>query len=343
VTVIELSPDLELTCADAGLLGGRFRLDRWAGEISGVSLWQATDELLRRSVAVHLLPDHVPAGLPEAVQAAARVNDVRLCAVFDVCYDPGRSYLISEWAGEASLEQLLQGGLPGPALAATIMTGAAQALAAAHAGGRPHLCLTPRSVHWGRSGVKITGLGIDAALSGTTGTAGSDTAALARIMYAMLTGYWPGDPAESGLPAAPRTSTGLYEPAQIRPEVPALLSAITCHAMHDQPGQGATSIRTPAELAAALRPPQHVARVPAQHVARVPAPQAACVAPPQAACVAAPQAACVAAPQAACVPAEQYLAMPSEAPGCVPSQPAGKPAPRHARFTRRVNFASCAG
>src|SRR5580704_6787078 len=44
-----------------------------------------------------------------------------------------------------------------------------QAIAAAHAGGLAHLRLNPACLHWTRgSGVKITGLGIDAVLAGVT-------------------------------------------------------------------------------------------------------------------------------------------------------------------------------
>ena len=58
-------------------LGGRFRLGERVTAADGLSLWKAslwkaTDELLRRPVAVHLLPRGVPVPAPvvEAVQAA---------------------------------------------------------------------------------------------------------------------------------------------------------------------------------------------------------------------------------------------------------------------------------
>ncbi|MGH3125520.1 MAG: hypothetical protein ACRDND_31465, partial [Streptosporangiaceae bacterium] len=68
-------------------LGGRFRLDERvtaAGGWSG-SLWRATDELLCRPVAIHLLPRgvRVPARVMTAVQAAARINDPRLATIYD--------------------------------------------------------------------------------------------------------------------------------------------------------------------------------------------------------------------------------------------------------------------
>jgi hypothetical protein len=245
------------------VLGGRFRLDCRVSGTGGISLWKATDEVLRRPVAVHLLPAWSPArsSVAQAVQAGARVSDPRLATVFDADYSADCPYIVSEWACDPNLEDLLRTGLPSPALAALIIAEAADALAIAHESGRPHLCLGPRSLHWGRSGMKITGLGIDAALSGADASepASADTTALARILYALLTGYWPGDEANT-LPSAIRPRTGLYEPRQIRAGVPGILNAITCHAMQGQPGWGWPSISTPAGLATALRSAQQALR-----------------------------------------------------------------------------------
>lgn len=237
------------THADPVLLDGRFRLDWQISQRDGVSLWRATDELLCRPVAVRLLPAWTPVApaLAEAVQASARVNDARLAPIFDISYSAESPYIVSEWAGDPTLADLLRTGLPSPALAAFIVAEAAAALSLAHAGGRPHLRLGLRSLHWGSSGLKITGLGIDAALSaaetaGTAGTAdpgGTDTAALAQILYALLTGYWPAENAP--------------EPRQLSAGVPAILNAIVCQAL---PGAGPSSIRTLDGLATALRAAQ---------------------------------------------------------------------------------------
>ena len=255
-------------------LGGRFRLDERvtaAGGLSG-SLWRATDELLCRPVAIHLLPRgvRVPARVMAAVQAAARVNDPRLATIYDTDYDIEGPYIVSEWARGTHLEDLVLSGLPRPALAAAMIADAADALAVAHRAGRPHLCLSPRSLRWDPgSGLKITGLGIDAALSGSdiadpavAGVAGSagvagaagvagvaDTMALGRMLYALLTGCWPGDEA-TALPAAPRHNGHVYTPRQVRAGVPGVLDAITCHALQLQ---GTSAVLSPAGLTVALR------------------------------------------------------------------------------------------
>ena len=254
-------------------LGGRFRLEERISAASGpgsrvadsralavrpVSLWKATDEVLGRPVTMYLLPGPVPQQVVTAVQAAARVNDPRLATVYDTDFFGDLPYLVSEWTPGTHLEDLVLSGLPRPALAAAMMADAAAALAVAHEAGRPHLCLGPRSLSWDTgSGLKITGLGIDAALAGadqqTTDAAEADTIALGRVLYALLTGFWPG-PETTAVPAAPRHKGGVYTPRQVRAGVPGVLDAITCHVLRLRPaGAAARAGLTPAGLAAALR------------------------------------------------------------------------------------------
>ena len=255
-------------------LGGRFRLDErislddqvsgfpgpcgssW--EARGLSLWKATDQLLSRPVTIYLLPTgRVPRAVTDAVQAAAKVSDPRLATIYDTDFDEQCPYIVAEWTPGMHLEDLVLSGpfppaLPQPALAAAMIADAADAIAVAHRAGRPHLRLTPRSLRWDNgSGLKITGLGLDDALCG--GTAGNpvaaDTAALARMLYALLTGYWPGDE-PTALPAAPRHHGHVYTPRQVRAGVPGVLDTITCHALQLQ---ATSAVLSPAGLAVALR------------------------------------------------------------------------------------------
>ena len=237
-------------------LGGRFRLDERVTAAGQLPLWKATDELLRRPVTIHLLPRGVPVPqrVVEAVQAAARVSDPRLATIYDTDYSVDGPYIVSEWTRGMHLEDLVLSGLPSPALAAAMIADAADALAVAHRAGRPHLCLGARSLRWDTSsGLKITGLGLDAALSGTNAAdpAAADTLALARMLYAMLTGCWPGDE-PTALPAAPRHKGRVYTPRQVRAGVPGVLDAITCHALQLQPPGAPRPVLTPAGLAMAL-------------------------------------------------------------------------------------------
>jgi hypothetical protein len=265
-------------------LGGRFRLDErislgdqlsgpcgssW--EARGLSLWKATDQLLGRAVTIYLLPrGPVPGTVAAAVQHAAKVTDPRLATIYDTDFDPDDPYIVAEWTPGSHLEDLVLSGLPHPALAAAMIADAADALAIAHRAGLPHLQLTPRSVRWDNgSGLKITGLGLDAALCGSTAEAqrgataeaqrgataddpvAADTTALARMLYALLTGYWPGDEA-TALPPAPRHKGQVCTPRQVRAGVPALLDAITYRGLLGQAADAPLRPQTPAGLAMAL-------------------------------------------------------------------------------------------
>ena len=260
------------------LLGGRFRLDErislddqvsgpcgFSWEARGFSLWKASDQLLGRPVTIYLLPPGIPVPRPvvEAVQSAAKVTDPRLAAVYDTDFNPECPYIVSEWAPGTPLEDLVLTGLPHPALAAAMIADAADALAVAHQAGRAHLRLTPRSLRWDPgSGLKITGLGLDAALCGAAADnpVAADTTALGRMLYALLTGYWPGDEAQpttgqlsTALPPAPRHKGRVCTPRQVRAGVPAILDAITYRALHGQAADAPLRAQTPAGLAMALR------------------------------------------------------------------------------------------
>jgi hypothetical protein len=250
-------------------LGGRFALDeriavseRIAGtglasrQADGLSLWKATDQLLGRPVTIYLLPPGlaVPPRVIKAVQAAAKVTDSRLATIYDTGFDAECPYIVSEWTPGTHLEDLVLSGLPSPALAAAMVADAADAIAVAHQAGLPHLRLTPRSLRWdNHSGLKITGLGLDAALFGPdAGDPLADTRALARMLYALLTGCWPGAEA-TALPPAPGHKGRVCTPRQVRAGVPALLDAITYRALRGEAPDAPTRPLNPAGLALALR------------------------------------------------------------------------------------------
>ena len=99
---------------------------------------------------------------------------------------------------------------------------AAAALSSAHAAGVAHMCLSPGSVRWSPTGeVKVVGLGIDAALSGTTSEDPvlTDTTGLGKLLYAALTGCWPGNDYPS-LPPAPVADGEPRSPRQVVAGIP---------------------------------------------------------------------------------------------------------------------------
>jgi len=205
-----------------------------------------------------------------AARAASRLGDPRFSQVFDVEDADELAYVVLEWVvGESLLDMLSEGPLD-PPRAAALMTEAARAIANAHDGGLAHLRLDPACLHWTPGGgVKIAGLGIDAALAGPDPTsltaaedgAGdpelADTRDLARLLYAALTGYWPGDQGLAGyaprlLPPAPENDEGPCTPRQVSAGVPAGIDDVTCRALFQRPNRHGPALSTAAMFADAL-------------------------------------------------------------------------------------------
>jgi len=238
-------------------LGGRYRLeDRISAGGGGWSAWKAIDETLARPVTVLTFAPGFP-GIREvitAARAASRLTDARLAQVFDVEENWDQAYVVMEWVAGDSLHDMLADGPLDPGQSAEIIAEGAEALASAHAAGVAHLCLTPGSLRWtSGGGVKVVGLGIDAALSGTTADdpALADTWGLGKLLYAALTAHWPGE-GWPALPPAPQSPDGRpCSPRQVRAGVPSAIDDITCRALF-QDGRSGPAMTSPAALAGAL-------------------------------------------------------------------------------------------
>src|SRR3984957_6379462 len=216
-------------------LGGRYRLEDRLAAAAGWAAWKAIDEILARPVSVITFA----AGFPRleqvlpAARAASRLTDTRLTQVFDVEDDWDHGYIVLEWPVGDTLGDLLASGSMEPATAARLVAEAASARSGAHAAGLAHLCLRPESVRWtSGGGVKVTGLGIDAALTGLSAEDPelADTRGLGQLLYAALTGLWPG-PDGSGLPPAPESEGWPRRPRQVRAGVPTVLDDVTGRAL----------------------------------------------------------------------------------------------------------------
>jgi hypothetical protein len=232
---------------------------------TGWTYWKATDETLARPVTVLTFAPGFPrvTETVTAARAASRLNDTRFGQVFDVEDSDELAYLVLEWvAGETLIDMLADGALDLPR-AVAVVAEAAHALAAAHRSGQAHLRLNPSVVHWTPGGgVKISGLGIDAALAGPALTEVHtedpeliDVRDLARLLYAALTGYWPGPPGPgtAGLPPAPLDSDGEpCTPRQVAAGVPASIDSVTCRALFQQQNRQGPALSTAAAFADAL-------------------------------------------------------------------------------------------
>jgi len=237
-------------------LGGRYRLEDRIAAGSGWAAWKAIDETLARAVTVFTFAQGFPriTDVVTAARAASRLTDPRVAQVFDVEDAWDRAYIVMEWAAGDTLDDLLSAGPIEPVRGARMIAEAAAALSSAHAAGVAHMCLSPGSVRWSQTGeVKVVGLGIDAALSGTTAEDPvlADTRGLGQLLYAALTGCWPGTDYPS-LPPAPVADGEPRSPRQVVAGIPMTFSDLACRAMNLQSREGSPPVVTPGELSHAL-------------------------------------------------------------------------------------------
>ncbi|PZG22393.1 protein kinase family protein [Nonomuraea aridisoli] len=238
-------------------LAERFRLEDRVSESDGATLWKAIDEILARPVAVHTFSPDFPRvhEVVTAARAASRLTDPRITQVFDAAEDDKAAYVVSEWVTGETLTDLLASGPLEPERAAGLVAEAAEALAHAHEAQLYHLCLRPAHLVWTTGNtVKVLGVAVDAALSGLTTDqpALDDAEGLGRLLYAGLTGHWPGDEEEGGLPAAPMTDGHFCSPRQVTAGVPGYLDAVTVRACLPESRKGQSPLTSPSEVADAL-------------------------------------------------------------------------------------------
>jgi hypothetical protein len=268
-------------------LAGRYELLEVLGRGGMGVVYRAQDLVLRRTVAVKVLPAELAEEQPAHVarfereaRAAASLAHPRIVAVFDTGIDDGTRFIAMECVSGASLAAILADRAPlDPARAAKIGEQVADALAAAHAAGLIHRDIKPANVMLAEDGsVKVLDFGIARAHGHTTltqeqsvlGSAAymapeqaqgeraderSDIYSLGCLLYAMLTGRPPfaGDSAAAVLhqqvSADPRP---LHETNRA---VPAALEALVLSMLAKSPAsrpQSAAQVRD--ELAALSGP-----------------------------------------------------------------------------------------
>src|SRR5271165_6439732 len=205
-------------------LAGRYRLVDQVSAGAGWTYWKATDETLARSVTVLTFAAGFPrvAETVTAARAASRLGDPRFSQVFDVEDADELAYVVLEWVvGESLLDMLSEGPLDPPRAAA------------------------------------LAGPDLAAAEDGADDPELIDTRDLARLLYAALTGYWPGDQGSAGsapglLPPAPESDGGPCTPRQVSAGVPAGIDDVTCRALFQRPNRHGPALSTAATFADAL-------------------------------------------------------------------------------------------
>jgi len=165
------------------VLAGRYHLRRPIARGGMAEVWEATDEILGRPVAVKILLPHLAADAAfrerfrrEAI-AAARLAHPNVVATFDTGIDDGTAYIVMELVAGRSLHQALSanGPLP-PHRAIPIAVQVAAALDYAHRHGVVHRDVKPANILLGDDDrVKVADFGIaKAAVPGGVGFAPGD-------------------------------------------------------------------------------------------------------------------------------------------------------------------------
>ena len=189
----------QVTAAGPGTtLVGRYLLgERLASDLVDVTAWSAHDSVLNRSVRVSLLAGEHVAEAIDSARRAALVADPRLTRVLDVGTDDGVAYVITEPFAGITLSEVVAGGIVDAQQARAIVGEAAAALEVARRRGVHHLALRPEALRVDGDRVVVTGLGLDAGISGqdqhdADETSRADTLGLVALLYYAMTARWAG-------------------------------------------------------------------------------------------------------------------------------------------------------
>jgi eukaryotic-like serine/threonine-protein kinase len=263
---------------DRRRLAGRYSVERSVGHGGMAQVYEGTDTVLGRTVAIKVLApqyardDAFVARFRREAQAAAKLNHPGVVSVYDTGSDDGVHYIVMEYvAGRTLAEVLEQEGRLQPERAAEIAAQVGQALSFAHAAGIIHRDVKPANIMLSAQGsVKVMDFGIARALSTQTltqtatvlGTASylspeqaqgeavdarSDLYSLGVVLYEMLTGRPPftGDTPVAVAYKHVREDPRL--PSEVAPEVPSELDAVVMKAMAKNPANRYASASEMAE------------------------------------------------------------------------------------------------
>jgi hypothetical protein len=256
------------------LVASRFRLEDLLEEHSGARFWRATDTVLARNVAIHVIDSDAPCAgaVLTAARTSATVSDGHILRVLDAVEEGGMVHIVHEWGSGVSLDRMLAEEQLEPRRAAWLVREVAEAIVVAHQHGVAHGRLLPENVLLTDAGaVKLIGFVVDAVLHGrrqrlAAERAGgapeperveppseheSDVLNLGGLLYACLTGRWPGFP-ESLLPDAPTDHGRFCRPRQVRPGVPRQLDALCDQLINPDPRTGRARFETAAAVVSAL-------------------------------------------------------------------------------------------
>jgi serine/threonine-protein kinase len=263
------------------ILDDRYRLDERIAAGGVGQVWQATDLLLERAVAVKVLrpeysdhPETLDRFRKEARNAGALSNP-HVAQVYDygLSGPNGSPYLVMEYVDGPSLADILAVDPIEPVRALDVIAQAAEGLAAAHKAGVIHRDIKPGNILISCEGrVKVTDFGIAHAagqapvtgpglvmgttqymaperIAGNPGSAASDLYALGIVLHECLTGVPPHDGTAAEVMAAHLYLPLPPLPADAPPEIDHLVARLTAK----DPAKRISDARELADLAARLR------------------------------------------------------------------------------------------
>jgi hypothetical protein len=246
------------------LVASRFRLEDLLEDHSGARFWRATDLTLARNVAVHVIPADDPraGAVLTAARTSATVSDGHILRVLDALEEDDLVHVVHEWGSGVSLDRLLAEEVLEPRRAAWLVREVAEAITVAHRHGIAHGRLLPENVLLTDVGsVKLIGFVVAAVLHGRPPLTDdgalppseheSDVLNLGALLYACLTGKWPGFP-PSALPQAPLDHHRVCRPRQVRPGVPKRLDVLCDQVLNPDPRTGGRRYEAAAEIGSAL-------------------------------------------------------------------------------------------
>ncbi|MBO0808846.1 MAG: serine/threonine protein kinase [Actinobacteria bacterium] len=260
------------------LLDSRYRLDSRIAAGGMGEVWQGTDQVLERHVAVKLLRSEYaadaegPARFRNEARHAGLLSHPNICQVFDYSDGgtDGQPYLVMELVDGPSLARVLADGPLGPAHAMAVTAQVCAGLAAAHANGLVHRDIKPANLLITKDGlVKITDFGIAHAVgtapvtrtgmvigtwaylaperaAGNPAGPATDLYSLGVVAYECLTGKAPFEGEPLAIALAHRDQTLPPLPDGVPDGVAALVADLTAKDPADRPAS-AVEVATRAE------------------------------------------------------------------------------------------------
>lgn len=248
------------------LLAGRYRLERPIASGGMARVWEASDQLLKRRVAVKILHPHladdetfVKRFRAEAI-AAARLTHPSIVSAYDTVVEGRVNAIVMELVVGTTLRADLDQHGPMKLMAVlAVGTQVADALGAAHSAGLVHRDVKPANILLSADGrVLVTDFGIaKAASDGDLTQAGSlvgtakylapeqvdgrpvdgraDLYALGVVLYEALTGQPPFVADTDAGTALARLHRDPVAPRQLRPDIPVGVEAVVMRAMAREP------------------------------------------------------------------------------------------------------------